>query len=186
MSISYQKVWRTMNDLEVVTSKICSAREILECTIEAHENRNHERVEHLLHAVDEFLVYYLQEFDDKFRLAWQATVGSLRDSDVKKWDAWEETYYPEEVKETPKKWVIPVEIDPSGEYFVTFPDDLMEAANLEEGDSVEWIDNHDGSFLLKKSQPSWVEGNELAKEKTYDEMIAAGYIMTGDGFWVKE
>ena len=48
-----------------------------------------------------------------------------------------------------KKWVLPV--DNLGEcYFVSFPDDLLEAANLTEGDQVEWIDNGDGSYLLKK------------------------------------
>jgi hypothetical protein len=34
--------------------------------------------------------------------------------------------------------------------------------------------------------PSWVEGNKLAKTKTYDEMIADGWSMTDDGFWIKE
>jgi len=50
-----------------------------------------------------------------------------------------------------KKWVLPVEADgPSGEYFITFPDDLLEAANLKEGDQIEWIDQGDGSYLFKK------------------------------------
>jgi hypothetical protein len=79
-------------------------------------------------------------------------------------DFWEEYYYPEEVKKvreeggydwTPKqdkvvKWQLPVEADASGEYFVQFPDDLLDAANLKEGDTVEWVDNLDGSFILKK------------------------------------
>jgi hypothetical protein len=48
-----------------------------------------------------------------------------------------------------KKWVLPV--DNLGEcYFVSFPDDLLEAANLAEGDQIEWVDNGDGSYLLKK------------------------------------
>jgi antitoxin component of MazEF toxin-antitoxin module len=77
-----------------------------------------------------------------------------------------------------KKWVLPVEADgPSGEYFITFPDDLLEAANLKEGDQVEWHDQGDGSYLLKKFE---------RKANTYDEMIAAGYTMTDDGFWIKE
>jgi len=55
------------------------------------------------------------------------------------------------VKDKVKKWVLPVEADgPSGEYFITFPDDLLEAANLKEGDQIEWIDQGDGSYLLKK------------------------------------
>lgn len=49
-----------------------------------------------------------------------------------------------------KKWVLPVEMHPSGEYYVLFPDDLLDAANLVEGDQIEWVDNGDGSYLLKK------------------------------------
>ena len=49
------------------------------------------------------------------------------------------------------KWQLPVEADgPSGEYFVTFPNDLLEAADLKEGDLIEWVDQGDGSYLLKK------------------------------------
>ena len=74
-----------------------------------------------------------------------------------------------------KKWVLPVEADgPSGEYFVTFPDDLLEAANLKEGDRVEWVDQGDGSYLIKKVP------------MTYNDMIAAGWTMTDDGFWIRE
>ena len=128
MPIQYQKVWNTMNELEGVTSKVCSAREILDCAIDAHQEGNHEKMERLLYAVDEFLQYYLAEFDDKFKDAWKATVGDLRDGDVKDgameyvidnhkksltcdkddpspeckgaWDSfWEENYYPEEYQE---------------------------------------------------------------------------------------
>jgi hypothetical protein len=49
------------------------------------------------------------------------------------------------------KWQLPVEVDGiSGEYYVQFPDDLMEAANIKEDDLVEWIDRKDGSFELRK------------------------------------
>ena len=49
------------------------------------------------------------------------------------------------------KWQLPVEVDgASGEYYVMFPDDLLEAANLQEGDQVEWVDQGDGSYLLRK------------------------------------
>jgi len=82
-------------------------------------------------------------------------------------DFWEEQYYPEEHQQYTeeelnamcdaaeksdkvKKWILPVEPDPSGEYFVTFPDDLLEATNLKEGDEVEWIDQGDGSYKMTK------------------------------------
>ena len=52
------------------------------------------------------------------------------------------------------KWQLPVEIHPSGEYYVIFPDDLLKVAKLKEGDTVEWVDQGDGSYLLRKvTQP---------------------------------
>jgi antitoxin component of MazEF toxin-antitoxin module len=53
------------------------------------------------------------------------------------------------------KWILPVEetkVEETDEmeYFITFPDDLLEAANLEEGNQIEWIDQGDGSYILKK------------------------------------
>ncbi len=88
------------------------------------------------------------------------------------WDEWEATYYPEEVKDdgmrpwghsdmeylianqkkdNVKKWVLPVELDGlTGDCFISLPDDLLEAANLKEGDQVEWVDNGYGSWLFRK------------------------------------
>ena len=85
-------------------------------------------------------------------------------------------------KDKVKKWRLPVEEVENGdtmqtEYFITFPDDLLEAANLKEGDNIEWVDQGDGSYLLKK-----VEKEPM----TYDEMVAAGWTMTADGFWIKD
>lgn len=49
------------------------------------------------------------------------------------------------------KWQLPIEVDgASGEYYIQFPDDLMEVANIKENDMVEWVDRGDGSFLLRK------------------------------------
>ncbi len=54
-----------------------------------------------------------------------------------------------------KKWVLPVEEVKDEDtdeniYCVTFPDDLLDAADLKEGDQVEWVDKGDGSYLLRK------------------------------------
>jgi len=48
------------------------------------------------------------------------------------------------------KWVLPVEEVDCDECIINLPDDLLEAANLKEGDEVEWVDNGDGSYLMKK------------------------------------
>ena len=62
------------------------------------------------------------------------------------------------IKETPElkqdkvtKWIIPVEVDgPSGEYFITLPLDLQDASGIHEGDQIEWVDNGDGSYTIRK------------------------------------
>lgn len=48
------------------------------------------------------------------------------------------------------KWILPIEEVDCDECIINFPDDLLEAANLKEGDEVEWIDQGDGSYLIKK------------------------------------
>jgi hypothetical protein len=53
------------------------------------------------------------------------------------------------VKDRVTEWVIPVEED-GDDCVITFPDDLLEAANLKEGDQIEWIIQDDGSCILKK------------------------------------
>jgi hypothetical protein len=40
MTLDYQRTWEVLNDLEMVTSKICSAREILDSVIDALESGN--------------------------------------------------------------------------------------------------------------------------------------------------
>jgi bifunctional DNA-binding transcriptional regulator/antitoxin component of YhaV-PrlF toxin-antitoxin module len=82
------------------------------------------------------------------------------------------------------KWILPVDDD----YNITFPEDLLEQTGWKEGDVLEWIDQGDGSFKMvkKETQPSWVKGNDLARVKTYQEMIDDGWTMTDDGFWIKE
>ena len=168
MVLDYQKVWDALNNLEMVTSKICSAREILDSAIVALENGNKEKAETMMCATNEFLEYYLKEFDEKFKIAWKETVVKLKEEDP--WGLSDleyefdnstltqdrESNFPGEQCGSAKndkviRWQLPVEADgPSGEYYITFPDDLLEAANLEEGDEVEWVDNDNGTFILRK------------------------------------
>lgn len=62
-----------------------------------------------------------------------------------------------EAEDKVKKWILPVEyID--DESFVSLPEDLLEAANLKEGDVVNWIDQGDGSFkMIKVTKPIEME-----------------------------
>jgi hypothetical protein len=207
MTLNYNKVWDTMNSLKMVTSKVCSAREILNSAIDALENHNLEKAETLMYAADEFLQYYLADFDVKFKDAWKETVVKIKQPEQESLNEdWEEFYYPEESKNTydevvkegyemtadgfwipsqPSqkedkviRWRLPIEEVKDGdtdeiEYFITLPDDLLEAANLSRGEEVEWHDQGDGAFILKKTS------------KTYDEMLSDGYTMTDDGVWIR-
>lgn len=84
MESNYQKVWESMNDLQMVSSKICSAREIVDTAINSLESGNTDKAEKLMYAAYEFLGYYLDEFDAKFKSAWTNTVVSFKEDDVPK------------------------------------------------------------------------------------------------------
>lgn len=48
-------------------------------------------------------------------------------------------------------WTLDVKQDPeTGDQILEFPDDLMESAGWKEGDVLEWIDNQNGSWTLRK------------------------------------
>jgi hypothetical protein len=54
-------------------------------------------------------------------------------------------------KDKVTKWILPVQVDGlTGDCYINFPEDLLEAADLKEGDTVTWIDNNDGSCTMKK------------------------------------
>jgi hypothetical protein len=42
--------------------------------------------------------------------------------------------------------------DGSGDLILPFPDELLEQAGWKEGDILEWIDNENGSFTLRKKE----------------------------------
>ena len=167
MNMNYHRVWSTLNDLEMVTSKISNAREILDSAIDRLQEHQYDKAETLMYAADEFLQYYLEEFDRKFKDAWAETVTKVhqqeysvsstcnnQDTSPECKGAWNSFWEDDVIKgDKVVKWVLPVQqkieegID---DYYVQFPDDLLEATNLKENDLVEWVDNLDGSYLLRK------------------------------------
>ena len=80
------------------------------------------------------------------------TVCDKNDSSPECKSSWNSFWEDDVIKEDKVvKWQLPVEVDAaSDEYYVQFPDDLLEAANLKEGDKVEWVSQGDGSYLLRK------------------------------------
>lgn len=148
------KVWEVMNDLEMVTSKICSAREILDSAIDAIQEHQYDKTEVLINAAHEFLEYYLKEFDSKFKDAWKETVLAPKQK-ASNYEDWEKYYYPEEFNENKvKRWILPIEDLGSKDYFINLPDDLLEQVGWKEGDQLSWTTNSDGTFtLIKQTKP---------------------------------
>ena len=55
--------------------------------------------------------------------------------------------------EAVKSWTVTTEEDPdTGDVILPLPDELLEQIAWEEGDTLEFRDNHDGSFTLSKKQ----------------------------------
>lgn len=48
--------------------------------------------------------------------------------------------------QSPTSYTVPIDEDG----ILTFPDELMDKLGWKEGDELEWIDNKDGSFTLRK------------------------------------
>ena len=49
-----------------------------------------------------------------------------------------------------KSWTLEVQKLEDGDQYIEFPKELMEEVGWEDGDVLEWIDNGNGSWTLKK------------------------------------
>ena len=58
-------------------------------------------------------------------------------------------WMPPEKEDKVIKWSLPVE-ELDGEHYITFPEDLLEAAKLSPGDNVEWVELTENTYLLRK------------------------------------
>ncbi len=57
-----------------------------------------------------------------------------------------------------KQWIISLEEDPeTGDLILPLSDDILEQAGWKTGDTIEWIDNKDGTWTMrKKEELQWV------------------------------
>ena len=56
-----------------------------------------------------------------------------------------------------KSWTTDVLTDDkTGEHYIQFTEEQLAEAGLKSGDEVEWIDNKDGSWTLRKKEFEWV------------------------------
>lgn len=55
-----------------------------------------------------------------------------------------------------KTWTLDVKQHEDGDFFIEFPDEVLEGTGWRAGDTIEWIDNKDGSWTLKKRETQLV------------------------------
>lgn len=56
-----------------------------------------------------------------------------------------------------KSYVLPVlENEETGDYYIELNDDILDGTGWKTGDTLEWVDNKDGSFTLKKKDTEFV------------------------------
>jgi hypothetical protein len=170
------KVWEVMNELDMFPSKLIILNHLLEGIDSSIIKRDMNHVEHLVSAAQDLVSYYTDDFEKKFQVAWNQTLATADVADEKSKQQPEVLgnslltenrisnfpgeQYPEEVLNAMcdaaeakynKSWTVPVEETPDGETLLSFPDELIKAVGWVEGDNLEWIDNKDGTFTLKKS-----------------------------------
>lgn len=55
-----------------------------------------------------------------------------------------------------KSWTLDVKQHEDGDFFIEFPDEVLEGTGWKEGDRLKWIDNGDGSWTLEKTNTQLV------------------------------
>ena len=92
--------------------------------------------------------------DGSFQLDWDENDPKwsfLNDKDQEWIENWFKEALEKKLQMYKNKYTIPVEEDPiTGEQFITLPKECIESLKVSEGDTVEWIDNFDGTFTIKK------------------------------------
>ena len=93
-------------------------------------------------------------------------------------DFWEECYYPEEIKDTQEI---------SQHYTEEQLNAMCDAA--EDKEKCREYNLREAEYYTKRAELDAQHSkyyNDPGRNKTYDEMIADGWQMTDDGFWIKE
>ena len=72
--------WKVMNDVEVAFSEITTFSFMLEQLQEAVDNGNTDEIVDLTHALNAFMPVYTNNWDRKYKVAWEHVVtGELND-----------------------------------------------------------------------------------------------------------
>jgi len=153
MSLNYTKVWNALNDLDDTITNYCHIKELLQ----SYNKKNDKFLDCIITLLD----HYIDLQDKTFKVAWSETVTKIdspedesKDDGMRPWGHSDMEYLVANSKQDqPKRWILPIQqhiVDGIDDYYIMFPDELLEVANIKQNDVLEWIDQGDGSWLLKK------------------------------------
>ena len=74
MMIEMNDTWKVMNDVEVAFSEITTFSFMLEQLQEAVDNGNTDEIVDLTHALNAFMPVYTNNWDRKYKVAWEHVV----------------------------------------------------------------------------------------------------------------
>jgi len=114
--------------------------------ISAGEATPQEIYDVIVGVVKENYYIYKQKTSEAYEL-----LALLNGNDKNKYEDYLDKFLNSPKEDKVVKWQLPVQVDGlTGDCYINLPDDLLEAANLKEGDQVQWIDRGDGSFEMRK------------------------------------
>ena len=78
---TYKDVWDTMNELDMMTSKIGYVKEMIDTSLEAIDNRDYKKAESLMYITSDYVKYFLDEYDTNFQRAWATAINAGKELD---------------------------------------------------------------------------------------------------------
>lgn len=119
MKTNYQVAHAAMNELEASILKLSNLREIIDSATEAME-ADHIKAESLNYAAYEYLGLILNELDENFKKAWNATLINYKKAQIL------------------EKWKLRIECDLiSDELYVNLSQEMIDFLNLKKDDELQ-------------------------------------------------
>jgi len=81
MTISYNKTWEVMNNLEDSFNRIIALEYMIGDLQEAVDNEDKQSIIDLTHAMNAFIPVYIRQYEKASQRAWNNTVGEVRKVD---------------------------------------------------------------------------------------------------------
>lgn len=81
MTLSYNKTWEVMNNLEDSFNRIIALEHMIGDLQEAVDNEDKQSIIDLTHAMNAFIPVYIRQYEKASQRAWNNTVGEVRKVD---------------------------------------------------------------------------------------------------------